>query len=397
MSSNYTFGPPLSIAGKKSWIEEDMNRNIDILRQNGFEVNLRIDNCHLDAGNNFRFNQEAWNKIYTFEFLSDLERQGLVKLDPEKKQFLLLANKEDVKTQLPPQSAQFFEEISTATDGDKIFCGGEAVEFYGQDLDNRINHFLAATENREEKIVWNYGGGYLGERHFAGRLKRLDLSSLSPTPTTVLAFSDGAFTPFYFIDKIPQITLVQMARLSDFEYLKGEREDSKIALKAVEASTMPQQDLEAKTVAISIHTLYNQTSGQEPLVSRDIFNDKIAIIESARDNRLEEKITNMINSGIFDHAKAIILGEFPEEKSQYYNQFVEKINARNLAIPILETKEGASFFGHGCKRPGYTACAECSIDTNGDCIIKNPIAIEKNKWTNKIREEENQSSNLHFR
>ncbi len=406
MASSYTYGPPMSSKDKKQWAEGELTRNIKILKDGGFDVRCLIDCAQLNEDEEIKFDQEDWDKIYRFEFLDSLEQYGFARRD-DNKIFHLLETKENLLSKIPPHYFEVFEELFPGEE--TTFDAKAEINFYEQDLDKRVKYFAEVAEDPNQTIIFNHGGGTIGERHMPQRLSRVMQEKFNPSPTVVFGFSDGTYLPFYFSDKTPNITLVEASNIFDLEYLKGER-DVEIKLKEVQGSALPSQNIDGDVLAISIHTSYGQMF-DAGCVSRRVFDGKIAMLESAHDSKLMDKITTMIDSGVFDSSKAIVLGEFPmkgDAQQKFYQEFAERLSARGVNIPVLQSATGPSVFGHGSRRGEYIACGKCKITTEGDYIGENVVLAvqsrkidvaekpesEQKSWVERIRSDPTKGKSL---
>jgi hypothetical protein len=212
----------------------------------------------------------------------------------------------------------------------------------------------------------------------------------SPSKTSVFGFSDGDYLPFYFIDKNPEITLVNANDLHDIPYLKGEK-DVELSLRLIGDQEKPTQTIESDTIAIGLHTSSEQIIRQG-LVGNGIFDNKVVLLESAPMGDWRRRLNQMIDNGVFNEAKAIILCEFSapikrdfknnygiepntdqisEKKNALFQDFTRELKRKNPNILVYEAP--ANSFGHGSRNEQYMACGRCSITTAGTFIGINPI------------------------
>lgn len=389
MASNYTYGPPMPSKDKKEWIEGELTNSIKNL-ENDFDVRCFIDCAQINENGEVKFNQEDWDKIYKFEFLDWLEQSGFATRD--NKNFRLQEEtKENLLSIIPSHYFEILEELFP--NNETTFNATAEIDFYEQDLNRRVKHFADIAEDPNQTIIINCGGGNIGEKYMPQRLSKMR-EEFNPSPTVVFGFSDGTYMPFYFSDKTPNITLVQASNIFDLEYLKGER-DVEIKLKEAQGSAPLSHDIEGNVLAISIHTSYSQIFDIK-VVDQKVFDGKIVMLESARDNELDKKITDMINSGIFDHSKAIVLGKFNVKDQEEFNQeFTKKLNDRGVNIPVLQSADGPSVFGHGSGRREYIACGKCKITTDGNYIGENVVLAAQPREISPTEEVESEQKASH--
>lgn len=221
-----------------------------------------------------------------------------------------MPTKEDLQKQISPNEFEFLESL--LDQDQKSIQAQDALEFYEQDMQDRVEQFLQSTQDPSCQLIFNCGGGNIATNHLLEKLAQEITNKgekFSAQPTAIIGFSDGTALPFYLIDKTDNVTLIQGTSIHhNSDYLK-QKSDVSINLKKLNSATT--SNLDASAIAISLHTSYNQMIAH-PYVSKDLFDDKIVILESARDSQWREKINEMIDSKVFDNSKAIILGEFSQ-------------------------------------------------------------------------------------
>ncbi len=397
--------------------EQEINSRKSRLEEGGFEVECLVNGGFVEEDGKFKYDLKSWNKIIRFELLETLRLNGLLERDESLTSYKIVVDQDNLKEMVAKNRPAFSQDFNFCfPDGENSYNATEEVKFYHDGLSQRMTDVLTIIQNPQRKILFNMGGGSVNEEYVPQKLDEMikSQSGFNPTPTTIFGFSTETTLPFYFSDKYEgKITLVQASNLFDIEYLQGKRK-VEINLKPVAEAKLPPQNLSGDALAISVHTAYNQMF-ENCCVGQNAFDDKVVMIESAYDPKMVLKIEEMISAGVFDKSKAVILGEFSqafhgdEQKQQaFFATVFDKLNERKIEIPILQSAESQSVFGHGCRRSEYIASTRCTVDTDGKYSAENAISVanetspnsfekteatNKKSWAERVRESQASKDN----
>jgi muramoyltetrapeptide carboxypeptidase len=220
--------------------------------------------------------------------------------------------------------------------------------FSANSLEYRKNHIIDALTNKTSKAVWCIRGGYGA----AKLIPYLDKLKIPETPKLLLGFSDITALHLFLQNKWNWCSMhsaVINQSLNNPIFLKE--------LKPVlfgEESNISYNQLTPMNKAAEASNIINAeiTGGNLSLVQTSVLTnwqiqakDKIIFLEdvSERGYQIDRKLNHLLQAGIFDHAKALIFGEFtPGFEADgsnlcniAVNNFASSLDIPALSLPLI--------------------------------------------------------------
>ena len=221
--------------------------------------------------------------------------------------------------------------------------------FSANSLEYRKNHLIDALTNKQSKAVWCIRGGY-GAAKLIPYLDKLDIPE---TPKILLGFSDITALHLFLQNKWNWCSMhsaVINQSLNNPIFIK----ELKPILFGEESHISYNQLTPMNKAAAESSNIINAeiTGGNLSLVQTSLATnwqiqskDKIIFLEDVdeRGYRVDRKLNHLLQAGIFEHAKAIIFGEFtPGFEADgsnlcdtAVNNFAESMNIPVLSLPII--------------------------------------------------------------
>lgn len=217
LSSDYTYGPPMSLHDKKLRIEDQVKNARGSFAESGADCEVMVPGMEKDESGEYKFTEGSWDKISGYEFLSMMVRRGSLTKNKEGK-LTLVTDREDVMSKLHPDThadfTRFFPDGSTELDA------SEFSKYYEEISHQRVGNLVSCVNSPDCSIVFNMGGGSLATRDLLPKLIAYE-GLIEDNPTTFIGFSDGTTLPFYLMTRLENTSLVQASGLYDPGYLAG--------------------------------------------------------------------------------------------------------------------------------------------------------------------------------
>lgn len=434
LSSDYTYGPPMTLAKKKEWIESEVKNARESFSGSGIDCEVLIPGMAMDVSGEYKFDADGWNNIAGYEFLLMMERRGFI-ARAEGDKFRPTDRYEEVDKIFHSNICADFRKFFPAPGAE--FDASTMATSYEVANKERVSGTISCINDVDCSMVLNMGGGSSASYKLLPELLEYE-GELHDNPTIFIGFSDGTTLPFYFMNSLSNVTLVQASGLYKEGYLVGESEKP-IQLSLIDGVSL-ELPISAPLVPISVHTIDHQVNKLK-CVKEDCLSGKVVALESTDDRGYKEKIKMMIDKGIFALCPALIFGEFGQAvlgdfwravedakkesekesgikiiadamsitegkrkefcdflykkydslstleredvislmtilKESLFEEITSDLRAADCNMPIYREEPGQSaVFGHGCRRGAYISSSTCEITPDGVFTSSNPVSM----------------------
>ena len=245
-------------------------------------------------------------------------------------------------------------------------------------LEQRRKLLIDALTNKQSKIIWALAGGY-GTTELLTFLDQIDFSE---NEKIIVGFSDITALMIYFIQKYKWKCLharnirgiIQgKSNTKELELLKSCLREGYAKLKydilPFNKRASQESEMKAETTGGNMALLQCSLGTNWEIIAKD----KILLLEDVDEPgyRMDRMLVHLNQAGVFEHVKAVILGDFACGKE---NDLVKKVLKRffeNKNFPVFKTDQ----FGHGKKNKPFPLGVKAHLfcGTQGKILFDNKL------------------------